>query len=45
MSGRTVTCILCGVPVDDGDTVEMPNGPMCDNCYAWLERMVDDDED
>lgn len=39
-----VTCALCGGPVDDADTVPMPNGPMClDPCYFWLERMLDDE--
>ncbi len=51
---REITCALCGRPVDDQDTVEMPNGPICMHpCYEWLERMIeesgeiddDDDED
>ena len=40
-----VTCAMCGIPVDEFDTVEMPNGPMClDPCYLWLEAMMDDIE-
>lgn len=42
MSGRTVTCVMHGGPVDDGDTLEMPNGPVCVDCYAWLERMIEE---
>lgn len=45
---RDVTCALCGRPVDDRDTIEMPNGLTCKSCYEWLERMmdeVDDDDD
>jgi hypothetical protein len=31
--------------VDDSDTVEMPNGPMClDPCYLWLETMMEDED-
>lgn len=47
-----VTCAMCGIPVDEFDTVEMPNGQLClDPCYLWLEAMMDeiepddDDED
>lgn len=41
---KQVTCSLCGRPVDDQDTVEMPNGPMCtDPCYTWLEDMIDEE--
>lgn len=46
-----VTCAMCGIPVDEFDTVEMPNGMLClDPCYLWLEAMMDeiepdDDED
>lgn len=47
-----MTCAMCGIPVDEFDAVEMPNGPMClDPCYLWLEAMMDeiepddDDED
>lgn len=41
---KPVTCTLCAGPVDDADTVPMPNGPMClDPCYLWLERMMDED--
>jgi hypothetical protein len=43
---REVTCVLCGRPVDDRDTVEMPNGPTCQRpCYEWLERMMDEVEE
>lgn len=43
---KTVTCSLCGGPVDDADTVEMPNGPMCMQCYEWIEGLMDEaDED
>lgn len=42
----TVTCAMCGGPVDDADTVEMPNGPVCvDPCYTWLEQMMDQAEE
>ena len=42
---RQVTCAMCGGPVEDSDTVDMPNGPMClDPCYLWLEAMMDDEE-
>lgn len=46
MSGRTISCVMCGRQVDDADTVEMPNGPTClDPCYLWLERMMDEAEE
>lgn len=40
----TVSCVTCGGPVDEADTVEMPNGRCCDNCYAWLEQMMEEME-
>lgn len=40
-----VTCAMCGIPVDEFDTVEMPNGLLClDPCYLWLEAMMDEIE-
>lgn len=40
---RPVTCTLCGRQVDDSETVEMPNGLICDDpCYKWLETMMDE---
>ena len=46
MSGRTISCVMCGRQVDDADTVPMPNGPTClDPCYLWLERMMDEAEE
>lgn len=40
---KTITCVMCGAPVDDADTVHMPNGQMCvDPCYVWLEKMIDE---
>lgn len=42
---KTITCVMCGSPVDDADTVHMPNGQMCiDPCYLWLERMIEEAE-
>lgn len=42
---KPITCALCGTMVDDADTVDMPNGPMClDPCYLWLESMMEDDD-
>lgn len=38
-----VTCVLCHGPVEEVDTVDMPNGPVCDDpCYKWLEQMMDE---
>lgn len=43
---RPVTCVLCGGMVDDAETVEMPNGPMCaDPCYKWIEKMIEEAEE
>lgn len=39
---KIVTCVTCGAPVDQADTVEMPNGLCCDSCYKWLEEMMDE---
>lgn len=40
---NTVTCAMCGTMVDLADTVEMPNGNICDDpCYKWLESMMDE---
>lgn len=40
---KSVSCALCGREVDDGDTVIMPNGNVCDDpCYTWLERMIEE---
>lgn len=40
---RSVSCALCGREVDNQDTVEMPNGPVCMHpCYEWLERMIEE---
>lgn len=40
---KTVTCAMCGNQVDDSDTVEMPNGDICDDpCYTWLEQMMEE---
>lgn len=40
---RDVTCAMCGRPVDDSETTEMPNGRICDDpCYKWLEQMMDE---
>lgn len=42
---KTITCAMCGSPVDDADTVHMPNGQMCiDPCYLWLEKMIEEAE-
>lgn len=44
----TVTCSICGRPVDDADCVELPVGLVCNEpCYVWLESMMDqaDDDD
>lgn len=43
---RQVTCAMCGRPVDNSETVEMPNGSICDDpCYKWLEQMMDEIND
>lgn len=40
---NTITCVMCGNQVDDADTVEMPNGLICDDpCYVFLERMMEE---
>lgn len=42
---RETTCALCGRPVDDSQTIEMPNGIICtDPCYKWLESMMEQGE-
>lgn len=43
---KPVTCNTCGRMVDDSDTVEMPNGYVCDDpCYRWLERLMEEAEE
>lgn len=43
---RETTCALCGRPVDDSQTIEMPNGIICiDPCYKWLESMMEQADD
>lgn len=46
---RDITCVTCGRPVDNSETIQMPHGLVClDPCYSWLEQMMDEineDED
>lgn len=41
----SVTCVIHHGEVDQSDTIELPNGPVCTRCYEWIENLIDDDLD
>lgn len=40
----SLTCVIHHGEVDEADTVELPNGPVCIRCYSWMEDIMDGDD-
>ena len=41
----SVTCVIHLGEVDQSDTIELPNGPVCTRCYEWMENLIDEEPD